>query len=48
MVYLHALSELEMTTRMALVPSDWDDPRSNHPLEDAATIAPRADLGTDA
>jgi integrase len=25
--YLHALSELEMHTRMKLVPSDWDDVR---------------------
>ncbi|SHY88452.1 phage integrase domain/SAM domain-containing protein [Mycobacteroides abscessus subsp. bolletii] len=25
--YLHALAELEMETRMALVPDDWDDPR---------------------
>jgi len=25
MVYLHALSELEMHTRMALVPSEWED-----------------------
>lgn len=27
-IYLHALSELEMHTRMALVPQDWDDPRN--------------------
>ena len=27
MVYLHALAELEMHTRMALVPDGWDDPR---------------------
>ncbi|MFE9219648.1 integrase [Streptomyces lavendulae] len=26
-VYLHALEELEMETRMALVPDDWEDPR---------------------
>ncbi|MFI2562276.1 hypothetical protein [Nocardia farcinica] len=25
--YLHVLAELEMETRMALVPEDWDDPR---------------------
>lgn len=25
MVYLHALSELEMETRMALIPSDWEE-----------------------
>ncbi len=27
MVYLHALAELEMHTRMALVPDGWEDPR---------------------
>lgn len=27
MVYLHALQELEMQTRMALVPDGWEDPR---------------------
>jgi site-specific recombinase XerD len=27
-VYLHALGELEMETRMALVPDGWEDPRS--------------------
>jgi len=27
-VYLHALQELEMETRMALVPDTWEDPRS--------------------
>ena len=27
MVYLHALAELEMSTRMALVPDGWEDPR---------------------
>ena len=27
-VYLHALGELEMQTRMALVPDGWEDPRS--------------------
>jgi hypothetical protein len=26
-IYLHALAELEMHTRMALVPDDWEDPR---------------------
>jgi site-specific recombinase XerD len=26
-IYLHALGELEMETRMALVPDDWEDPR---------------------
>ena len=28
-VYLHALEELEMETRLALIPSEWDDPRSS-------------------
>ncbi|MEU7823028.1 site-specific integrase [Catellatospora sp. NPDC049133] len=28
MVYLHALAELEMHTRMALVPDEWEDPAS--------------------
>lgn len=32
-VYLHALAELEMETRMALVPDEWEDPR---PLMSAA------------
>lgn len=27
-VYLHALAELEMHTRMALVPDEWEDPRA--------------------
>jgi site-specific recombinase XerD len=27
-VYLHALAELEMETRMMLVPDNWEDPRS--------------------
>ena len=27
MIYLHALAELEMRTRMALVPDGWEDPR---------------------
>jgi site-specific recombinase XerD len=27
MIYLHALAELEMTTRMRLVPDAWEDPR---------------------
>jgi hypothetical protein len=26
-VYLHCLAELEMATRMALVPDSWEDPR---------------------
>lgn len=32
LVYLHALQELEMETRMALVPDLWEDPRDT-PLE---------------
>lgn len=32
MVYLHALAELEMHTRMALVPDGWEDPRDG-PLD---------------
>ena len=27
-IYLHALAELEMHTRMALVPDGWEDPRT--------------------
>ena len=26
MIYLHTLAELEMETRMALVPDDWEEP----------------------
>jgi integrase len=40
-IYLHALSELEMETRMALVPTDWEDPRST-PLN--ALAEPAAEL----
>jgi integrase len=29
-IYLHALAELEMHTRMALVPDGWEDPRDYH------------------
>lgn len=29
MIYLHALAELEMRTRMALVPDGWEDPRDS-------------------
>jgi site-specific recombinase XerD len=38
-VYLHALAELEMHTRMALVPDGWDDPRA------AAAAAGRLEVG---
>jgi len=27
-IYLHALEELELETRLALIPDDWDDPRA--------------------
>ena len=36
-IYLHALAELEMQTRMALVPDGWDDP-SPDKLGDAAIV----------
>ncbi|MBU3063164.1 site-specific integrase [Nocardia sp. NEAU-G5] len=39
-IYLHALAELEMETRLALVPDSWEDPRSipahQLPPDDAA------------
>ncbi|MFF1463388.1 site-specific integrase [Streptomyces sp. NPDC058330] len=38
LIYLHALQELEMETRMALVPDVWEDPRDT----------PLAQLGDDA
>ena len=38
-IYLHALAELEMATRMALVPDGWDDPRG-------AAMAADGDPGT--
>jgi integrase len=31
LIYLHALQELEMETRMALVPDAWEDPRDTAP-----------------
>ena len=31
MIYLHALQELEMRTRMELVPDDWDAPAPHEP-----------------
>jgi hypothetical protein len=41
-IYLHALAELEMETRMALVPDGWEDPRSMPPdlLDDVAPETP--------
>ncbi len=48
MVYLHALQELEMQTRMALVPDGWEDPRDT-PLkaigEDPPASTGQADAG---
>ncbi|WP_329160517.1 site-specific integrase [Streptomyces sp. NBC_01717] len=35
LIYLHALQELEMETRMALVPDTWEDPRDT-PLSELA------------
>ncbi len=32
-IYMHTLEELEMETRMALVPDDWEDPRDTPPGE---------------
>jgi site-specific recombinase XerD len=34
MIYLHALQELEMRTRMELVPDDWDAPAPDEPETD--------------
>jgi integrase len=34
-IYLHALAELEMQTRMMLIPDDWEDPR-----DDQVTLRP--------
>ncbi len=31
LIYLHALQELEMRTRMELVPDDWEDPPTGKP-----------------
>jgi integrase len=31
LIYLHALQELEMRTRMTLVPDDWDAPPAGEP-----------------
>lgn len=41
-IYLHALEELEMETRMALVPDSWEDPRDTPPgqLADEARPGP--------
>ena len=39
-IYLHTLEELEMETRMALVPDDWEDPRDTPPGELADDARP--------
>ncbi|MFF5297893.1 integrase [Streptomyces sp. NPDC013161] len=43
LIYLHALQELEMETRMALVPDTWEDPRDT-PLDALGDEKPPADL----
>ncbi|MET8682424.1 integrase [Streptomyces sp. NPDC004647] len=43
LIYLHALQELEMETRMALVPDTWEDPRDT-PVEVLGEEKPPADL----
>lgn len=36
-IYLHALAELEMDTRIALVPDDWEPPALDAPASDGTT-----------
>jgi site-specific recombinase XerD len=43
MIYLHALGELEMHTRMALVPDHWEDPRDCPAAIDGADSIPAQD-----
>ncbi|MGW7613487.1 hypothetical protein ACWGKW_40845 [Streptomyces sp. NPDC054766] len=43
LIYLHALQELEMETRMALVPDTWEDVR-NTAVDDLGDETPPADL----
>lgn len=43
LIYLHALQELEMETRMALVPDTWEDPRDT-PLGSFGNETPPQDL----
>ncbi|WP_179382394.1 integrase [Streptomyces sp. SA15] len=43
LIYLHALQELEMETRMALVPDTWEDPRDT-PVVELGDGTPPADL----
>ncbi|MFJ5924670.1 integrase [Kitasatospora sp. NPDC092948] len=43
LIYLHALQELEMETRMALVPDTWEDPRDT-PVAELGDEAPPFDL----
>jgi hypothetical protein len=47
-IYLHALQELEMETRMALVPDFWEDPRATPIDQLPPDEAPPADLEADA
>lgn len=47
LIYLHALQELEMETRMALVPDTWDDPRDT-PLTQIGDDAVPADAEQEA
>jgi integrase len=42
-VYLHALQELEMQTRMALVPDTWEDPRDEPPQRFSDDTPPLSD-----
>lgn len=44
LIYLHALQELELETRMALVPDVWEDPRETE-IEDIGSEAEPSDLG---
>ncbi|MGW2964090.1 tyrosine-type recombinase/integrase [Streptomyces sp. NPDC001220] len=43
LIYLHALQELEMETRMALVPDTWEDPRDT-PIGTLGDEKPPSDL----
>ena len=45
-IYLHALQELEMETRMALVPESWEDPRDT-PLQRIGEDGPPVTDGTE-
>jgi site-specific recombinase XerD len=43
-IYLHALQELEMQTRMALVPDSWEDPRDTPLARFGAESAPSVEV----